>query len=92
MVRMMKMIVDYSEETPHDHLIRNNQLQLCFSILNHLGWKGDYQTRHFRSKLAMTALNLRNIVILITIAHNQQGTRGATTPMDDAGKSCRAER
>ncbi|RYP28860.1 hypothetical protein DL767_007018 [Monosporascus sp. MG133] len=83
LVRLLKITVDYSEETPHDHLIRNHQMQICFSILQHLGWRGEYQPRDFSSKLAMIMLNLRNIVIIITIASNTNALRGATTPMDD---------
>ncbi|RYO79913.1 hypothetical protein DL766_003840 [Monosporascus sp. MC13-8B] len=58
-------------------------MQFCFSILQHLGWRGEYQPRDFSSKLAMIMLNLRNIVIIITIANNTNALRGATTPMDD---------
>ncbi|RYP80118.1 hypothetical protein DL769_002604 [Monosporascus sp. CRB-8-3] len=83
LVRLLKITVDYSEETPHDHLIRNHQMQFCCSILQHLGWRGEYQPRDFSSKLAMIMLNLRNIVIIITIATNTNALRGATTPMDD---------
>ncbi|RYP53448.1 hypothetical protein DL768_001593 [Monosporascus sp. mg162] len=84
LVRLLKITVDYSEETPHDHLIRNQQMQFCFSILQHLGWRGEYQPRDFSSKLAMIMLNLRNIVIIITIANNTNALRGTTTPMDDS--------
>ncbi|RYP18890.1 hypothetical protein DL765_003678 [Monosporascus sp. GIB2] len=73
----------HKDQTPHDHLIRNHQMQFCFSILQHLGWRGEYQPRDFSSKLAMIMLNLRNIVIIITIANNTNALRGATTPMDD---------
>lgn len=86
MVKLLKIIVDYAEEVPHDHLFRNNQLQLLFSILNHIGWNGTSQTRDFRSKLSTVALNLRNIVILITIANNNTHSRQGPTPMDDPGK------
>lgn len=82
-VRLSKIIVDYAEEVPHDHLFRNNQLQLFFSILNHIGWNGTSQPRDFQSKLSTIALNLRNIVILITIANNNTHAGKGPTPMDD---------
>ncbi|KAH7026556.1 RNA polymerase II mediator complex subunit Sin4 [Microdochium trichocladiopsis] len=83
MVHLSKIIVDYAEEVPHDHLFRNNQLQLFFSILNHVGWNGTTQQRDFQSKLSTIALNLRNIVILITIANNNTHSGRGPTPMDD---------
>jgi mediator of RNA polymerase II transcription subunit 16, fungi type len=86
MVRMMRVQVDYSEEPHHDTLVRNQLLQLCLSVLNHLGWNGEFQERSFRSKMAMFALNLRNIVILITIANNAPGHMKHMTPLDEPGK------
>ncbi|ORY62102.1 RNA polymerase II mediator complex subunit Sin4 [Pseudomassariella vexata] len=83
MVKMMRIAVDYSEEAPHDNLVRNNMLQLCLSTLNHLGWRGEYQPRTFHSKLSMLALNLRNIVILITIASNGPGIAKDRSPLDE---------
>ncbi|KAK7753742.1 Mediator of RNA polymerase II transcription subunit 16 [Diatrype stigma] len=83
LVRVLKIAVDYSEEAPHDQLMRNHQMQICLSILHHLGWKGEYQPREFSSKLALIMLNLRNIVILITMANNTNALRGAANPMDD---------
>lgn len=83
MVRMMRVQVDYSEEPHHDTLVRNQLLQLCLSVLNHLGWNGEFQERSFRSKMAMFALNLRNIVILITIANNAPGHMKHMTPLDE---------
>ncbi|KAK0703773.1 RNA polymerase II mediator complex subunit Sin4 [Lasiosphaeria miniovina] len=70
MVNMLKFSVDYSEDAHHDQLVRNYNLQLCLSILNHLGFHGEFQPRSFSGKFAMLALNVRNIVILITIASN----------------------
>lgn len=87
MVRMMRVQVDYSEESHHDNLVRNQLLQLCLSTLNHLGWKGEFQPRSFRSKMAMFALNLRNIVILITIANNAPGHMKHMTPLDEPGET-----
>lgn len=83
----MRIPVDYSDDVPHDHLIRNHLLQFCFSIFNHLGWNGEYHERHFRNKLATVALNLRNIVILVTVAGSaQSAVRTTTSPFDEPGK------
>jgi mediator of RNA polymerase II transcription subunit 16 len=83
---MMRVTVDYSEESHHDSLIRNNLLQMCLSTLNHLGWNGEYKPRTFRSKMSMFALNLRNIMILITIAHSVPGHMKERTPLDEPGE------
>ncbi|KAI0021221.1 RNA polymerase II mediator complex subunit Sin4 [Xylariomycetidae sp. FL0641] len=83
-VQILRITIDYAEEIPHDHLIRNNSLQLCFSILNHLGWKGEYRPRHYRSKLTMLALSLRHIVILVSLASNApNAVRGTASPLDE---------
>ncbi|CAJ2513288.1 Uu.00g014070.m01.CDS01 [Anthostomella pinea] len=84
MVQINRSTIDYSEESPHDHLIRNNTLQLCFSILNHLGWEGEFKPRHYRSKFAVLALNMRNIVILVSLASNAPNAmRGSSSPLDE---------
>lgn len=86
-VRMLKVAVDYSDDHHHDQLVRNNNLQLCLSILNHLGYRGELQPRSFGGKFAMLALNVRNIVILITIANNTPLTmRDKLNPLDEPGK------
>ncbi|KAL7627995.1 Mediator of RNA polymerase II transcription subunit 16 [Parahypoxylon ruwenzoriense] len=87
MVQMMKITVDYTEDAPHDHLIKNGILQMCLSIINYLGWKGDFQPRQAWGKLSMIALNLRNIVIMITLSSNtinmNKGSANNTTPLDE---------
>ncbi|OLN95927.1 Mediator of RNA polymerase II transcription subunit 16 [Colletotrichum chlorophyti] len=83
-VRMLKIPVDYSEDTHHDSLVRNSSLQMCLSILNHLGYKGMFQPRSFGGKFAMLALNARNVVILITIASNTPvNIREKLSPLDE---------
>ncbi|KAF6814593.1 mediator of rna polymerase ii transcription subunit 16 [Colletotrichum sojae] len=83
-VRMLKIPVDYSEDTHHDSLVRNSSLQMCLSILNHLGYKGMFQPRSFGGKFAMLALNARNVVILITIASNTPvNVRERLSPLDE---------
>lgn len=87
LVRILKVTVDYSEEAHHDSLVRNNYLQLCLSILNHLGFQGEFRPRTFGGKFAVLALNIRNIVILITIASNTPVTLKQTlSPLDEHGK------
>lgn len=86
----MRITTDYSEDIPHAHdqLIRNQSLQICFSIFTHLGWNGEFHPRHFRNKLSSLALHLRNTVILITLASSAGTTvKAASTPLDEAGES-----
>ncbi|OHF01042.1 RNA polymerase II Mediator complex subunit Sin4 [Colletotrichum orchidophilum] len=83
-VRMLKVPIDYSEDTHHDSLVRNSSLQMCLSILNHLGYRGMFQPRTFDGKFAMLALNVRNVVILITIASNTPvNIREKLSPLDE---------
>ena len=83
---MLKVPVDYSEESHHDKLVRNTHLQMCLSIIDHLGFNGQYQARAFGSKFSTLALNARNIVILITIASNTPpGIREKISPLDEPG-------
>ncbi|KAH8884552.1 RNA polymerase II mediator complex subunit Sin4 [Thozetella sp. PMI_491] len=84
LVNMLKIAVDYSEDSHHDQLVRNTQLQMCLSILNHLGFKGDFQPRSFGGKFAMLALNVRNIVVLITVASNSaMSLKERLSPLDE---------
>lgn len=81
---MLKVPVDYSEESHHDNLVRNHSLQLCLSIVNHLGFRGEFKPRSFSGKFALLSLNIRNIVILITIASNTPGNmREKLSPLDE---------
>lgn len=83
----MKITVDYTEDAPHDHLIKNSILQMCLSVTNNLGWRGDFQPRQTWGKLSMIALNLRNIVIMITLSSNSINHNKTTmTPLDEPGK------
>lgn len=83
---MLKVPVDYSEESHHDKLVRNHHLQMCLSILAHLGFNGQYKARAFCSKFSTLALNARNIVILITIASNTSpNIREKISPLDEPG-------
>ncbi|CAK7233542.1 Mediator of RNA polymerase II transcription subunit 16 [Sporothrix curviconia] len=84
MIRILKINVDYSEEAHHDQLVRNNTLHICLSILNHLGFHGEFKPRSFYGKFSMLALNMRNIVILITIASNTPGNlKDKINPLDE---------
>lgn len=68
--KTLKFNVDYSEESHHDSLIRNPSIQLSLSIQNALGYNGDAHKRTFESKIAWISLQLRNCVVLITMAMN----------------------
>ncbi len=84
MIGMLKIVVDYSEETHHDQLVRNSLLQLCLSILNHLSFRGDFKPRSLDNKFAMLALSVRNIFVVITVASNTpMGFKEKLNPLDD---------
>jgi mediator of RNA polymerase II transcription subunit 16 len=81
--------VDYSEEAHYDVLIRNTTIQLCLSIQNSLGYNGDFNPRDFSGKFAWLVLQLRNIVVLVTMAANMK-VPGPTpdktsSPLEDPG-------
>ncbi|CAJ0546019.1 Ff.00g094920.m01.CDS01 [Fusarium sp. VM40] len=83
-IRILKIHIDYSEETHHDSLVRNGSLQYCFSIMNALGFRGDFSPRSFQSKFSMLFLNVRNVVVLVTIASNTPVTvREKLSPLDE---------
>jgi mediator of RNA polymerase II transcription subunit 16 len=88
---VLKAPIDYSEEQHADLLIRNSTLQLFHSIQSSLGFRGEFEPRSFPGKLSWLVLQLRNIVVLVTMAANL-GVRGdgpnpneKTSPLDDPG-------
>ncbi|KKY36090.1 putative mediator of rna polymerase ii transcription subunit 16 [Diaporthe ampelina] len=85
LVFMLNINVDYSEDLHHDALIRNLQIQTVFGLLNHLGFRGEFKPRSFISKFAMLGLNIRHIVILITLASNSSmnPAKEKWTPLDE---------
>ncbi|KAF4455021.1 mediator of rna polymerase ii transcription subunit 16 [Fusarium austroafricanum] len=84
LIRILKIQIDYSEDTHHDSLVRNGSLQYCLSIMNALGFRGDFSPRSFQGKFSMLLLNVRNVVVLITIASNTPVTvREKLSPLDD---------
>jgi mediator of RNA polymerase II transcription subunit 16 len=88
--RILKVHVDYSEEAHYDVLIRNTTIQLCLSIQNSLGFKGEFQPRSFPGKFSWLVLQLRNIVVLVTMAANMKvpgPNNERTSPLEDPG-SC----
>lgn len=88
LIRILKIQIDYSEDTHHDSLVRNGSLQYCLSIMNALGFRGDFNPRSFQGKFSMLFLNVRNVVVLITIASNTPVTvREKLSPLDEPGKS-----
>jgi mediator of RNA polymerase II transcription subunit 16, fungi type len=85
-VNMLKISVDYSEEAHHDSLMRNSNLQMMLSLVNHLGFHGQYKPRSFCGKFAWLALNARNIIILVTLASNNTiMIKEKRSPLDEAG-------
>ncbi|RSL56616.1 hypothetical protein CEP53_006736 [Fusarium sp. AF-6] len=84
LIRILKIQVDYSEDTHHDGLVRNGSLQYCFSIMNALGFRGEFNSRTFQGRFSMLALNVRNAVVLVTIASNTPLTvREKLSPLDE---------
>ncbi|GAP84915.2 putative mediator of RNA polymerase ii transcription subunit 16 [Rosellinia necatrix] len=84
LVQVMRISVDYSEDQPHDHLIRNHHLQFCFSIFNHLGWNGEFHERHFRGKLSSLALSIRHTIIIVSLASSAPSSvRANSSPFDE---------
>jgi mediator of RNA polymerase II transcription subunit 16 len=89
--RILKVHVDYSEETHYDVLIRNTTIQLCLCIQNSLGFNGEFSPRTFAGKFAWLVLQLRNIVVLVTMAANlnvpnPQNPNEKQSPLDDPGE------
>lgn len=88
--KTLKFNVDYSEEAHHDSLIRNPSIQLSLSIQNALGYNGDAHKRTFESKIGWISLQLRNCVVLITMAMNirvpTQDQSKKVLGLEDSGK------
>lgn len=91
-VFMLGVNVDYSEESHHDQLVRNMQLQFVMSVVNHFGFRGDFKPRSFNGKFTMLGLNVRNIIILITLASNSplSPMKEKISPLDEPGEHTRA--
>ncbi|KAF4464866.1 mediator of rna polymerase ii transcription subunit 16 [Fusarium albosuccineum] len=84
LIRILKIQIDYSEDTHHDALVRNGSLQYCLSIMNALGFRGEFNPRSFQGKFSMLTLNIRNVVVLVTIASNTPLTvREKLSPLDE---------
>lgn len=88
LVIMLNINVDYSEEAHHDQLVRNIQLQFVMSLLSHFGFKGEFRQKSFNGRFAMLGLNVRNIVILITLASNSpmNPMKEKISPLDEPGQ------
>ncbi|KAL1843023.1 hypothetical protein VTJ49DRAFT_3337 [Mycothermus thermophilus] len=84
-VNILKIAVDYSEETHHEQLIRNILLQLCLSILGHLNFRGEFKPRSPEGKFATLALAVRNLFLVLTVALNSppMGYKEKLVPLDD---------
>ncbi|EAQ92567.1 hypothetical protein CHGG_00802 [Chaetomium globosum CBS 148.51] len=83
-VNMLKIVVDYSENTHHEQLVKNVPLQHCLSVINHLGFHGDFRPRSHGGKFAMLALSVKGAFLVITVASNSPiGTKEKLIPLDD---------
>jgi mediator of RNA polymerase II transcription subunit 16 len=86
--RILKVHVDYSEESHYDVLIRNTTIQLCLSIQNSLGFQGDFRPRTFSGKFSWIVLHLRNLVVVVTMAANMKvkgQNNEPSSPLEDPG-------
>lgn len=87
--RSLKVNVDYSEDTHTDSLIRNTTIQLTLCIQNSLGFQGEFNPRRFGGKLGWLILQLRSIVVFVTMASSVKRSEGPsgepTSPLDDPG-------
>ncbi|KKF93296.1 Mediator of RNA polymerase II transcription subunit 16 [Ceratocystis platani] len=82
--RMLKMVVDYSEESHHDSLVRNYNLQLALSMLCHLGFNGQYKKRSFSGKIAKLSLHARSVIVIVSISSNTPPhLREKLSPLDE---------
>jgi mediator of RNA polymerase II transcription subunit 16 len=88
LAQLVKVQMDWSSEAADkDSLIRNEKLHVCFTILYHLGFHGEYCPRSFSSKFAMLALNIRNCDILISVAsYTPANLKYTLNPMDEPGQ------
>jgi mediator of RNA polymerase II transcription subunit 16 len=85
LAQILKVQVDWSaEDANKDTLIRNETLHTCFTILHHLGLRGEFQPKSFGSKFAMLAMNVRACDVLVTCAMNSPARLGrALSPLDE---------
>lgn len=88
MSKILKVSCDYSEDMHSDVLIRNTTVQLALSMQHSLGFKGEFQSRSFAGKLAWIILQVRGIVVLVTVASNRRGdsANNESSPLDDPGQ------
>ena len=89
LARILKISVDFVEEAHFDVLIRNTTIQLSLCIQNSLGFKGEFNPRTFGGKLAWLVLQLRGIVVVVTMSSNSNIQQGPNTektvPLEDPG-------
>lgn len=91
LVHMLNIPVDYSEEavSSSEHLVKNLAWLSVTSFMNHFGFRGWFQPRTFHGKFAMLGINIRNMVLLVTLANNTPtGPKNKKiNPLDEPGKS-----
>ncbi|KAK4044534.1 hypothetical protein C8A01DRAFT_31320 [Parachaetomium inaequale] len=83
MVNMLKINVDYSENSHHEQLVKNILLQHCLGIISHLSFRGDFKPRLHGGKFAMLALGVRSVFLVITVANTPMGMKEKLNPLDD---------
>lgn len=88
--RILKLQSDYSEDYHHDMLVRNTSIQLCLCIQNSLGFKGEFNPRTFSGRFSWLVLQLRNVVVCVTMAANMNvavapNSPDKISPLEDPG-------
>lgn len=93
--RIFKLQADYSEESHHDMLVRNTSIQLVLCIQQSLGFKGEFNPRTFSARFSWLVLQLRSIVVCVSMAANLNLSGGPNSPdkispLEDPGKFLRS--
>ena len=86
--KILNVNFDYVEEAHYDVLIRNTTIQLGLTIQQSLGFRGEFHPRTFAGKFSRIVLDLRNIVVVVTMAANMKvkGPNGEpSSPLEDPG-------
>lgn len=86
LIKILKVQVDYTEDQPNDNIMRNHTLHTCMSMLQSLGFRGRLKRLSFCGKMAFINLNIRNSILLTTMAMNSPPPlRERMNPLDEHG-------
>ncbi|KAK3498175.1 mediator complex, subunit Med16 [Neurospora crassa] len=83
LVNLLKLNFDFSDEGHYDSLVRSPLFQISLSILNHMGFRGEFRPRPFEGKLSFLILQMRNFIVLVSLSLNAPKSLGIS-PLDEA--------